>query len=362
MEMINRHNYENWLMLYLDNELTATERRAVEDFVGLHPEVQQELISLKEVILQADVPANMPGKERLLMPQIWHEESLTRQQEQMLMMAEKTLPAAETTLLQKEIGQSPLLQKEWNLLQKTILTSSVPDEMPGKETLYRKEKTRVVLLNRVYRMAAAAAVLAFGLFFAAKMLNNNLTPGTPDVANVEKPVILLPATPEKSNLQENEMAALEDDLAETEENKRQTPPESSQVKNSRDAISVIANREVALEKGMQTTPGLEKQERVEVIRDMAIATPAQTIDIDGVDAVLPVSPHEPANAITVSLQEKSQNRAYEILELDDFDEEDTINIAGARISKQKVRGIYRNLTRPLARSLDKNAPKVNETK
>ena len=43
METINRNNYEAWLMLYLDNELTATERQAVEVFCATHPQAQQEL-------------------------------------------------------------------------------------------------------------------------------------------------------------------------------------------------------------------------------------------------------------------------------------------------------------------------------
>ena len=49
---INRHNYEEYFILYMDNELGSTERRMVEDFVKLHPDLQEEL----DMLLQSRWP------------------------------------------------------------------------------------------------------------------------------------------------------------------------------------------------------------------------------------------------------------------------------------------------------------------
>src|SRR5204863_91155 len=40
---INMNNYQEWLVLYVDNELNKEEKIAVEKFLGAHPKIQQEL-------------------------------------------------------------------------------------------------------------------------------------------------------------------------------------------------------------------------------------------------------------------------------------------------------------------------------
>lgn len=48
---INRNNYEEFFLLYTDNELPAGDRKAVEEFVRLHPDLKEELDILMETIL-----------------------------------------------------------------------------------------------------------------------------------------------------------------------------------------------------------------------------------------------------------------------------------------------------------------------
>jgi hypothetical protein len=40
---INRHNYEEYFILYMDNELDSDDRRMVEAFVLQHPDLKEEL-------------------------------------------------------------------------------------------------------------------------------------------------------------------------------------------------------------------------------------------------------------------------------------------------------------------------------
>lgn len=48
---LNQDNYENYLLLYIDNELTASERAAVEAFLESNPEYAKEFKALQNAIL-----------------------------------------------------------------------------------------------------------------------------------------------------------------------------------------------------------------------------------------------------------------------------------------------------------------------
>ena len=50
MNNINRHNYETFFLLYIDNELSVTEKKTVDEFVDANPDLQEELIMLQQSI------------------------------------------------------------------------------------------------------------------------------------------------------------------------------------------------------------------------------------------------------------------------------------------------------------------------
>jgi anti-sigma factor RsiW len=47
---INRYNYEEYFLLYVDNELSAEERNQVESFVAANPDLEEELTMFVETI------------------------------------------------------------------------------------------------------------------------------------------------------------------------------------------------------------------------------------------------------------------------------------------------------------------------
>jgi hypothetical protein len=63
---ISRHNYEEFFILYLDNELSIAERRMVEDFAEKNPDLKEEM----DVLLQSKLVPNQniifKGKNELL--------------------------------------------------------------------------------------------------------------------------------------------------------------------------------------------------------------------------------------------------------------------------------------------------------
>ena len=62
---INRNTYEEFFLLYVDGELNAGERKAVENFAEQHPDLKKELELLKSSVLIPDNALIFEKKEEL---------------------------------------------------------------------------------------------------------------------------------------------------------------------------------------------------------------------------------------------------------------------------------------------------------
>ncbi len=361
---INHHNYESWLLQYVDNELTVAEREAVEAFVAENPEASDLLEDFKQVVLQPDLSLFMPGKAQLLQPELWEPTSISKQQESLLLLADEALPDAEKATLLEKIQKSPLLQKEWNLLSKTILSKESPEEMPGKDRIFRYPKVFPIAYRRMLRIAVAAAIFGIGLFLADQFLENiEVAPGAEIVQNTTPKRDPAPkSTPQKG---------LEKKTDDVEENN----PESVSV------LAGTANQSIAGKNKKQ--PEQPEQKPVIVIPEKRMVQqemPEQVL----MAAVIPETDH-PKNRETLlphlnsTFQgvESNTDIAASIPDADHYaspaveaeyeytttetilaneysEEEETINIAGARFNKQKLRNVYRNVTRPISRAFNRS--------
>ncbi|MEO6228828.1 MAG: hypothetical protein ABJB11_08915 [Ferruginibacter sp.] len=194
---INRHNYESFFLLYIDNELSVAERKAVDVFVQENSDLQEEFLMLTQSILKADEIV-FDAKELLFRK----EASIEDLQEKLLLHLDHELDNNAGKELEAQIEKDPSVKKEWQLLQQTKLSASDKIIFEDKAILYRKEIGRVVPFP--IRIAAAAAVfIGFALwggvvyFNNDKQLpveNNNIAvkqnPVTPKNDTVTDPVIL----------------------------------------------------------------------------------------------------------------------------------------------------------------------------
>ena len=171
---INRHNYEEFFLLYADNELPADQRSEVEDFVRQNPDLKEELHILLELRLEPDPTLHFDNKESLLQPITLEDDSatITEDQEKLLRFIDLELSAGETTELRYQLAQNPSLAAELEILTKTKLQPDLSVAFPDKSLLYKntQEKVRVLQMTWVRVAVAAAIILVAGLLW----INNSV--------------------------------------------------------------------------------------------------------------------------------------------------------------------------------------------
>jgi hypothetical protein len=184
--MINNHNYQEYLLLYIDGELTPAEQQAVELFIAQNKEVAAELSLLQSSKLAAD---NMVFAEKNNLYKNVHDGVNTQNYtEKFLLYADNELSTNAKKEVEQFVLQNPTYQTQFLQIKQTILPSE-HIVCPNKEALYKKEKTPVILLfTKRIAVAAIFLLLAVGLW----QLNNTST--------ITKPNTFTQSTANKNNL------------------------------------------------------------------------------------------------------------------------------------------------------------------
>ena len=178
---ITRHNYETFFLLYVDKELSAAERKAVDVFVQENPDLQMELALLQDTVMTADdIVLDKKGW-------LYMEEDITALQENLLLYADEELNPSEKKTIEAILATDIAAQKEWTVLQQTKLQPDMEVVFADKQSLYRKEPGRVVAF-KWWRVAAAAVLLGFGIWTGVSVYKNSNTSktGTEELANSKK--------------------------------------------------------------------------------------------------------------------------------------------------------------------------------
>ena len=168
-DMINLSNYEEYFILYMDNELGAEQKLMVENFIARHPHLAQEL----DVLMNTKLPLDcicFDDKEELFSPSM----KVNAVDESLLLYIDNELPSVERKVIEEKISSSDDLALQHSLLMKTKLDASEKISYPNKKELYRYPE-RVIVFKAWMRIAAAIILLCVGsLFF---LLNKNDKPG-----------------------------------------------------------------------------------------------------------------------------------------------------------------------------------------
>lgn len=174
---IGLHNYEEFFVLYVDDELTAAQKETVDAFVAQHPHLREEL----DLLLGTKLPAedvSYAGKKELFSAAM----KLNAVDEDLLLYLDNELTAAERKAVEERIAADGDYALLHSLLLRTRLDPAEKILHPAKKELYR-HASRVVVFKVWMRMAAAVVVLLSGSLFFLLDKNNAGGEGAATAAN-----------------------------------------------------------------------------------------------------------------------------------------------------------------------------------
>jgi anti-sigma factor RsiW len=189
---INRHNYEEYFILYMDNELSAEERRMVEVFVQHHPDLKDDLDTLMQFKLTPDTHIVFEGKEELMKENGHSIITLNNFEEWLSLYIDNELTSEQRQLVEKFTAANQAAQKELDILQKVKLQ---PESIifPNKSQLYRKEEKTRRIAPVYWRAAAAVLVIVLGIS-AVIFVNKKPSVNEPEIAAKTQQVPAEPGT------------------------------------------------------------------------------------------------------------------------------------------------------------------------
>ena len=115
---IDRHNYEEQFILYWDNELTTSQKQAVENFVKENTDLQEEFNLLGETRFVPDNNVQFEEKEFLVNDSFIN---ITNYEEQLLDYIDDELSDKERKEVEKFAATNSVIKKELALLQRSKL-------------------------------------------------------------------------------------------------------------------------------------------------------------------------------------------------------------------------------------------------
>jgi hypothetical protein len=352
---INQHNYEEFFLLYVDGELSATDKLAVEQFVQANPGLAVELEMLQQVQL-ADESLVFGDKNSLLRSEAT-EIGLNNYEEQFLLYVDNELSSVEKEKVETFVLQHPAVQESFTLLKKTKLAS---EELlfPDKHSLYRKEeKERPVFYMRWQRIAVAAAILGFAVL-TWTLLPETKNPQQNIVAEIQRPNPVIGNQTDATN--NNSTPGTVDQSVQNTAAVNNTV--ISDNKTTEAPVIVISNPaeiNTAIAKNDPPVTALVTTPREEVISTPVSGgvetkatgpTTAMSGDKPSIETVVAVKNNPPANnAVPV--------HAAVYKELDTDNEEKSLLLGSFEINKDKLRGFFRK-----AGSLFRNKSKTEDDK
>ncbi|OQP66976.1 hypothetical protein A3860_01045 [Niastella vici] len=223
--IITRDNYEMYFVMYVDNELSAADRKAVERFVQQNPDLEEEMVMLQQSVLRADDNIIFEQKEllfkdaaaALLINELNYEEYF-------VLYGDDELTNEEKDKVEQFVYKHPQYQAEFELIQQVKLVPDKALTFPDKTYLYRTEEddSRVIAFPWWRLSAAAIALLVIGSlawYISAQHTGTDVAGRFPERSGNEKNT----QPPVVHNNKDNDTAPVKDAVADNSNAVIKTP-------------------------------------------------------------------------------------------------------------------------------------------
>jgi hypothetical protein len=170
MNTIHLGNYEEFFILYMDNELNNTQVKMVDEFLAAHPDLKAEF----EMLASTKLPFEEFSFDKAgLMAENMR---LSSVDEELLLYIDNELASGENKKVELELASNKDYQAQHQVLLQAKLDPSEKIAYPNKKELYRREE-RVVSIKIWMRVAAAVIVIAVGgiLYFQKPSSSSSTT-------------------------------------------------------------------------------------------------------------------------------------------------------------------------------------------
>jgi hypothetical protein len=340
---INQHNYEHYFLMYIDNELSAEEKAAVNDFIMQHPNYANKLEALQQLKISPDT---------LIYENKFSLYKLSEQDQQCITYLENEMTNEEKASFESEISTDIYLQTNVKQWQATFLTPPTTIEIDPnfKNSLYKKSAQIKPLWATVTykRWASVAAILLVVIGVRLYNGKNKQEASSFSNHNVGKTELNKSAVTETNNVAD--IKATENSIALNKIKKEALSPivpirAQAQNENANSNLNSLANK---------TFTETNNDAAITLVPNAAINT--QTMNET---AALPME-MLPTNVSNVNQEAKNNFEAIitpiqvQYSNLDTDEEERSINIANIEIDGAKFREISRKITTLFKRTKPEN--------
>ena len=330
---INRNNYEEFLLLYIDGELSADVEKEVDAFLESNADVKQEFDDLLNTKLQmedvsfGDVSCLLKSEEKSI--------GLNNYEDKFLLYVDNELSDQEKKAVETFVLQHPTLQSTFTTLKNTILPlESI--KHPNKEELYKKERKPIVFY--LQRLAVAAVFIGLIAFIwnvnspkttteiaiaqSKKVDNTANTPATNvnvDNVSTKENMVAIPTTKEVGN----------NNVIVTKYKKTDNPKAEKNI-----AVAVTKN----IEQSLSNQSNINQNEQPSINNTQTLVTNNTNINTNNIPTTLA------ANNMVSNVQNTATHKATQVVykSLDGDDENNkSILIAGEEIKAPKLMGIFK---------------------